>query len=250
MKEEDILLKKRLLELSDKAYKNSMFYFTDFLSLPEISLFHELKLPQSKYKIFGGNDNCERQIIRFGDANDLGYEIDFPIVMIKAEPLIQKFSDEFSHRDFLGAIMSLGIKREVIGDIILSENIAYFFVIEKMKDYIIEQLTKAKHTHIRCCVYEDEVKEVEKNVENHEILVSSLRIDGVIAKLFHLSRSQAITMFQEKKVYLNSRVCENNSGLLKPEDVIAIRGYGKVVFKKELYETKKGRICVLIEKYI
>ena len=66
------------------------------------------------FDVFGGTENCERLMIRFGSEELFGYEEPFPICCLLAEPLIEKFADNFTHRDFLGAIMNLGIERDVM----------------------------------------------------------------------------------------------------------------------------------------
>lgn len=251
MKKEDILLEKRLLEMAEKSYKNSMYYFTGFLSAPEISLLYDAcKIEASSFTVFGGAEGCERRMVRFGSEEDLGYEVDFPICTIKVEPLLQKFSDEFTHRDFLGAIMNLGIERDTIGDIIIKENTAYIFVTEKMTQYIIDNLDKVKHTHMKCSIVQEDLEEAKINLEAQEILVSSFRIDAVLAKLYNQSRNQALELFKDKKVYVNGRLCENNSYIIKTDDVISVRGFGKAIYRKQLYETKKGKYNLQMDIYV
>ena len=80
--------------------------------------------------LFGGAAGAERVMIRFGDEESLGYEQPFPIAIIKAEPVSPKFAEKLTHRDFLGAILNLGIERSTVGDIIVRESTAYFFVKE------------------------------------------------------------------------------------------------------------------------
>ena len=150
MNNEDVFLQKRLLELAERSYKCSQYFFTGFLSSADISLLHEV-VGKSKltYKLWGGSEACERKMARFGDEESIGYEVSFPIEILHIEPLIEIFSDEFTHRDFLGAIMNLGIKRETIGDIFVSKKHGYVFVDEKISEYIIENLDKIRHTHVK-----------------------------------------------------------------------------------------------------
>ena len=78
---------------------------------------------------------------------------------------------------------------------------------------------------------------------------ASERIDGVIAKVYNMSRSQSIEYFRAKKVYVNSRLCENNSYQLKQQDVVSVRGYGKFVYNGVGYQTKKGKLSVKVGIY-
>ena len=123
MNNEEELLYKRFIELSKKS-ENGYYLFSDFLGLNEQSIFNEAKLKfgHSKYTLFGGANGCERIMVRFGDAEEFGYEEEFPIKIILAEPKAPKFADKLTHRDFLGAILNLGIERKAIGDIIIKEN--------------------------------------------------------------------------------------------------------------------------------
>ena len=81
------------------------------------------------------------------------------------------------------------------------------------------------------------------------ILASSVRIDGIISKLYHLSRNESLELFQAKKIFINGRLGENRSNLLKEGDIVSVRGYGKFQFEGVLHETKKGRLAVKIGVY-
>ena len=107
--DEEILLKRRLTDAANKAYRQNIYTYTNFLSMPELDTYYRL-LPEISFihsETSGGSPSCERQIVRFGSSDDLGYEEPFPITCIKISPLIRKFADELSHRDFLGAILNL-----------------------------------------------------------------------------------------------------------------------------------------------
>lgn len=245
------LLKKRLTELAEKSYRNNQYVFTNFLNLAEMNAFYEIQREISyvPYTAFGGADRCERLMLRFGSEELFGYEEPFPIRCIQAEPLIEKFADDFSHRDFLGAIMNLGIEREVVGDISIRGKCAYIFCTEKMASYIAENLVQVKHTSMRCKVLEETPEVLKPVLVPKEITAASERIDAVIGKLCNLSRSQSVLAFREKKVFVNGRQCENNSYFLKPGDTVSLRGFGKFVYEGIKYETKKGKLCVEVSIY-
>ena len=101
MTQDTELLKKRFLELANKSYNASIFTFTDFLGLNEQSAFTEIKkeLRGIKYQAFGGAEGAERIMIRFGDEDELGYPLPFPISIIKAEPVSQKYADQGDMRN-------------------------------------------------------------------------------------------------------------------------------------------------------
>ena len=246
------LLKKRLMELAEKSYRNNQYVFTNFLNMAEMNEFLEIRKEISyiPFTAFGGTENCERLMLRFGSEEMFGYEEPFPICCIQAEPLIEKFADNFTHRDFLGAIMNLGIEREIVGDIAIKGKKAYIFCTEKIAPYIAENLVQVKHTSMRCTVLEKAPDILKPVLEKREVTAASERIDAVLGKLLNLSRSQSILAFREKKVFVNGRQCENNSYQLKAGDVITCRGFGKFIYEGIKYETKKGKICAEASVYV
>lgn len=246
------LLKKRLAELAEKSYRNNQYVFTNFLNMAEMNAFYEMRKEISYIPCtaFGGTENCERLMIRFGSEELFGYEEPFPIRCIHAKPLIEKFADNFTHRDFLGAIMNLGIEREVVGDISLKGKEAYIFCTEKIADYLAENLVQVKHTSMNCRILSEVPDILKPTLEKREVTAASERIDAVLGKLCNLSRSQSILAFREKKVFVNGRQCENNSYSLKAGDVVTCRGFGKFIYQGVKYETKKGKSCVEVSVYV
>ena len=192
-------IKNRFLELAKRSYEQNTYTFTGFLGLTEQSLFWEVEREVASigYALDGGNPVCDRKVMRFGKEEELGYEEDFPIVCIKITPLIKKFSDEFSHRDFLGAIMNLGIDRSTIGDIFLQENEGYVYCLESISDYIMENLDKVKHTHIKCEKLKDSLRFIKDEGKILEITVTSDRIDVVVAGIYQVSRGESLSFFEK-----------------------------------------------------
>ena len=87
-------------------------------------------------------------------------------------------------------------------------------------------------------------------LEGVELIVSSIRLDAVISKLYHLSRNQALDLFRKKLVLVNGRVFENNSGSIREGDAVAVRGYGKFIFRGLQYDTRKGKRAVAVDRYV
>ena len=251
MEKEDLMLQKRFADLARRSYTQNMYTFTDFLSLPELDLFYQNE-PQLKFAgvtVFGGKDGADRKVIRFGNPEELGYEEEFPIRCIVIEPLLEKFGENLNHRDYLGALMNLGIERENLGDIFIKGKTGYVFCLERIADYIMENLSQVRHTHVKLRILEDEEEFIQKEIEELAVTAASERIDGVIAKIYNLSRSQSIEHFRAKKIYVNSRLCENNSYQLKQDDIVSVRGYGKFVYNGVGYQTKKGKLSVKVGIY-
>lgn len=239
-------LRKRIAELARKSYEHNIYTYTGFLSMAEQDVFYGMgaEVKGADYQLFGGREGCERQILRFGSADSLGYEEEFPIVCLAVKPLIEKFADAVTHRDFLGALMNLGIDRSTVGDIFIVGKSAYVFCLDKIADYIIENLDKVKHTNVRCEAVDALAELPTAEPEEIRFTVASERADGIIAKVYNLSRNQSLLLFRERKIYVNGRLNENNSYVMKNGDIVSVRGYGRFVYYGAGHETKKGKWSV------
>lgn len=251
MNTEEEQMKKRLRELAERSYRGNCYTFTDFLSLAELSCYYEMEreLSFAGEMVSGGSEGRERCMIRFGNPGELGYEQDFPIVCLRIRPLMKKFAEDLTHRDFLGALMNLGIERGTLGDIILQEKEAFLFCKEIIAPYIMENLTRVRHTSVLCEVTEEIPVEGEAELKDINIQIASERIDGVIAKVYKLSRSDSAALFLQKRIFVNGRQCENNSHMLKDGDQISVRGYGRFIYAGGRGLSKKGKLNALIQIY-
>ncbi len=249
---ENELLKKRFTELANKSYNAGIYMFTDFLGLAEQALFNEVK-PNFRgipYTAFGGVSGAERVMIRFGDEESFGYTDPFPIVCIKAEPLSQKFADRLTHRDFLGAILNLGIDRSTLGDIPIVDNVGYIFAKEDIAPYILSELKRVKHTDVKLSIAEELPDGELYRTERKKIQANGERIDAVIAKVYSISRDDSLSLFQKRLVYVDGRLCENNSYIPKRNEVISVRGYGRMIYLGYETTSKKGKLNIEVDLYV
>lgn len=245
-------LKNRFRDLADKSYSQNIYTFTGFLGLGELSIFYgmERELGYAGITLYGGYEDADRKVIRFGEESSLGYEAPFPVVCIRISPLSRKFADQLSHRDFLGALMNLGIERSTIGDIRVGESEACLFCVESIASFICDNLDQVRHTHVKCTVIEDrEVYLPQEEPVPVQIQVQSLRIDAVLARVYHMSREKSLELFRAGKVYVGGRLCENNARPLKPNETVNARGYGKFRVLEEPRETRKGKLAVEVAVY-
>ena len=236
-------LKNRYKELAEKSFSQNIYTFTPFLGLAEQDIFHriEKELSYAGYTLFGGEKDCDRIMIRFGQALDMGYEVDFPISCIHVEPLMPKFADALTHRDFLGALMNLGIDRSLLGDIKVGEKEAYLFCNENIAGFICENLCKVKHTSVSCTVTKQWENIQVEGPKERVIMVASLRVDVLVSKVYNISRAKCDELFRSGKVYVNGMLSEQKSRTLKIGDVVNVRGQGKFVLRCEAGITKKGK---------
>ena len=110
--DEETLLRRKILDTANKSYNQNIYTYTGFLGLSELAIYNSMKkeLQFAYPSTFGGSESSERQIIRFGSPEIFGYDDSFPISVFKISPLTPKFAQELEHRDYLGAIMNLGIE--------------------------------------------------------------------------------------------------------------------------------------------
>ena len=246
------IITKRFSELADRAYNENRFMFTDFLDMSQLSQFYDMEreLSYAGTLVYGGAAGTERCMVRFGMPENCGYDAESPIDILLISPVQKKFSDSLTHRDFLGSITGLGIERTKVGDIMVRENEAYVFVADSISDYIIESLGYVKHTHVKVekCAALPEALSPKFSEEN--IIVSSNRLDAVIAKVYNLSRDHAVRYISEGRVFINGREMTGNAKSLKPGDVVSVRGQGKFIFDSEGGTTRKDKLYINIRRYI
>lgn len=248
---EEQILRKRFIELAQTAVNRGYQTYTDFLNLNEISIFYSMKyeLPKVNYDLFGGYFAAERKVLCFYADADVKAFSDY-ITCIRILPRNKKFSDDLNHRDFLGALMNLGIERSLLGDILVREKEGFVFCETSISEFIVDNLTKVKHTSIRCEILREDVPEIQPEFKEIKGSVSSVRIDAVIALAFHTSRNSILGLISGGKVFVDGRLVESNSYQLKEEETVSVRGLGKFIYKGMEKQTKKGRLFVSISIYI
>ena len=240
-----------LKELAFNTYNKGFSTYSDFLNLNELNLLLSIKkeLPLVELDFYGGYDEAERKMVCFHTLDE-DYDREFPIHCIHITPRNVKFSDTLTHRDYLGALLNLGIERYTIGDIIIKNKESYVFCNNKMCDYIVQNLTRIKHTDVRCTQEEQSILNISPQFQEIRGTVASVRLDAILTLAFNGSRSSLSNLIPAGKVFVNSRLIESNSYTLKEGDVISVRGYGKFIYQEQQNQTKKGRYFVVIMKYI
>ena len=242
MNEDVAYICKRFIDLSKQADRKGIVMFSDFLTINEQLILQQNKEKlESEYRMSGGYEYAERQMVAFiPDA--LFYEWDYPMQCIRIRPAYPKFAEKLTHRDVLGALMSLGIERSKIGDLIVNDMEMFFFAKEEIVPYILEQLTSVRHTVVTLKAEQDSHIDYEPQFINKEAIVTSNRLDAVIAAICNISRSASLRMIQEGKIFVNGAESLHNTYYCKQGDLLSIRGFGKVRFGETLGVTKKDRI--------
>lgn len=242
------LIKNRFNDLALRSYEREIYTYSEFLTMAEQSELKKMKIPV-KTELYGGYENAERCLAVFGDEAELGYECAYPVEFIKIEPLQMKFADKLTHRDFLGSLMGLGLRREMLGDIIINENVAYLICLDSVAGFIINQLEKVKHTSVKCSICEFIPTDVLPELRYEELIVSSERLDVLIAAVYNLSRNESQKRIEGETVFCDGMITVSSSFVPKNGTLISVRGLGRFVFDGVLRQTKKGRNVVSVRIY-
>ncbi|MCQ2514650.1 MAG: YlmH/Sll1252 family protein [Ruminococcus sp.] len=244
--DEDKLFYSKLDDAVNLCYIRQKPYFFSFMSERRQAMAEKFlkSVYFENFIFYGGFDSSERKVLGlFYDEQDLNL---FPVSEIVFK---YRKCDVLTHRDFLGALMSLGIERESIGDILVGEGRTVVFVKSEMKDYICNQIFKIGNTGVSI----DELKADDlpkgRGQEDLHFIVTSLRLDNVVAAICKLSREKTKNLILSGMVSVDYEPEQNISKILKSESVIVIRGKGKYILKDILGKTKKDRIRISITHF-
>jgi RNA-binding protein YlmH len=248
---ENTFLKNRIRELSSACWQRDIPTYTDFLALDEQAVFRaeQSKLPPVIIRLAGGYPEAERKIVCFlpsyAEEDDPAL---IPIVPLTARPADSRFTEDLTHRDYLGALMNLGIERSCVGDLILENNVCHLFCLERMADYIAREFTRVRHTEIVCARSAEE-ETFRPKTERISGSVASVRLGALIALAFRLSRTKAALWIEGGKAYADGTCITSPSFSPKPGTIITVRGLGKFRFAGTGGESKKGRIFADLDRY-
>lgn len=146
------------------------------------------------------------------------------------------------HRDYLGSVLSLGIKREMLGDIFVNDDSAYVICLMSMKDYISFHLEKVANVRVKVDVVEwNEVLNILPKGKEKIFVVNSLRLDSVVAGMFDLSRAQAQKLIDAERVQVDYQIWNHSSKQIEPPSVISAKGYGKGRAEEVIGQTRKDK---------
>lgn len=254
---EEQLFRNRITELAGRSYGKGIYTFTDFLSLSEQSTVLEMQkdISYAHPSFFGGADFCERRVLRFGCEDEMGYDEPYPIAAVEVAPAAPAFASLLTHRDFLGAILNLGIERAVIGDIAIDRdtNTAYVFCLESISEFLSENLVKVKRENVRCRIIYDLCElpnGIEPRLERKTLSVASARVDAVLSAAWNISRTDSSDAVRAGLVFVNQRLCTSPSDNLKVGDLVSLRGKGRFIYLGVNYVSRKGRDNISVDMFV
>lgn len=254
--EERLLVAKVLDKLEFIKTKNKI-ESTDFLNLYEQELVQKLlqRLHFENYYFFGGSEISERKVAIFYPeklTKEMCEKNHKNIMSIIRIELPKELEDEYNHSTYLGAIMKLGLEREKVGDIFAKTTSADIIVKNEIVKFLMQNLSSLTRFE-KSQIEEKNIEEL-SNTEVNKIemsaIVASLRLDNIVTVLAKTSRSKAVDIIDQERVFVNFKLETKASKQVNEGDVITIRGKGRFEFKEISGNTKKGRYVIKIDKYL
>ena len=256
-RQEDKMLLAQVLDKINMMTKSQKLETTDFLDMYQISVVETFlkKINFENYVLYGGFSDAERKIlIVFPDKFTIemiekNYSKFIKIVRVE---LSEEEKGKYAHRNYLGGIVKLGLKREKVGDILVFDDGADILTVSDFADILrteLGTLTRFQNSKI-ICLELNNIRVREIKVEEVKIIVPSLRLDNFVSDLARTSRSKAAEIISQERVFINGRNETKASKQIKKDDIITIRGKGRFVVKDFVGNTRSGRTVVQVEKYV
>ncbi len=239
---------KKIIDLCEQSICSHSVRHTKFLTPNQIVLAQNVlrQIHDANYKNFSPTSTAERQLIYFFSEYVDFEEVELDIAIVKLS--LANDSDSIGHRDILGSIMSLGIERENIGDILFEGKDIFVILLKPFDSYLLTDLRKVRNTKVTVELC-DKIPETEAKFEEVIINVASLRLDAVISSLLHLSRDKSQKLIQRGDVKMNYEEQKENSKQLVSGDIVSVRKFGKFRIGELISETKKNRFRLQIFRY-
>lgn len=267
---ENLLLTKRVKELSQKAYQDNYVTHTQFLSASEQADFLETAGKNAvsaqdpwggsgsfqgvPWVLYGGWEEAERRVLCFlpeylsaGDFRQQEETEPEVVCCLEVRPVNRRFADALTHRDYLGALMNLGLERDRIGDILTDGESACLFVMRENAELIQNELIRIRHTSVQCRQIPASACAIRPKFEEMEGSVASQRLDAVLAMVYHLSRGKAQELIEKEQVFVDGRTAFSGGYDLKEGSRVSVRGYGKFQYLGAGATTRKGRIYARVK---
>ena len=245
--DEQALLLAHMDDISKKATKTG-FAASRFLTPAQAVLVEQRFKKNHTFTFDGGFNGAERTRAIFTNPDWGSYERD---ELFAALRFSYRAQDKLTHRDILGALMALGIKRDTLGDIICDDDSATLVCLPELGSYISESLTKAGRAGISASVISlDELPSREESLAIKTYNVASLRLDVVICAAFNLSRTKASALIAANRVSVNHQPCLHSSKELAEDTLISVRGMGRAKLIEVGGTSKKGRLFIQIGLYV
>lgn len=252
----------RIRDLSERCGERDYLTHTDFLSASELARCGEIlrggAAGSVHWMMYGGFAEAERRLIVFLPSYMTAEELEAEnavsgeiLCCVRIRPLNARFSDHPGHRDYLGALMNIGVERDQLGDILVDgeKDEAFVYTFPHIADLICGELASVRHTTVTCeklppseCTLRPKFREVTGSA-------ASLRLDALICQVYHMSRTRAKELIDAGLVSIGGEEASGAGRDLKEGERVSVRGYGKFIFDGVSGQTRKERLYVKIRVF-
>ena len=240
------LLTARIGDTADICDNTMRPKFLGFLSPEQAVLATNILSKRNiKFSFFGGYDDAQRVVL--GCFPDWAEEFSFPITAVTFS---SRKTHALQHKDFLGSLMGLGIKRETVGDILVEEGRAVAFLLDEISDYVLNEVEKIGRTGVTLAVGYNKPLPQKGELKEFTQTVASLRLDCVVSAVADLSRNVADQKIKDGMVSVNSVTVQKSTKTVCDGDILTVRGSGKFIIASTTDRSRKDRIILKYKKYV
>ena len=243
----DRMTARHFMDLSARAAEGSYVTFTGFLDMHEASILLKQKASYpAPCRVYGGAADAERVMAAFVPMELSESDIDYPVKYLKLKASFKSEAGDFGHRDILGSLMGLGIKRSLLGDIVRDDTSGGWHIVcsEMIAELICEELFSVRRINVTVTEEDIPPDAIKRAYTEKRISVASLRLDAVLAGVCDMSRTAADNCITAGRVYVNSEEEVRKSASLKEGDVISVRGFGKFRLSVTDHVTRKNKTVI------
>lgn len=244
----DDVLRSRIedaIYLSEKRHSPCFLGFLDEREQAAARTMLPHLIGRDRYSFYGGYSEAERCIL---SVYPVFYDVEEYEYPLRTVAFCYRAQKKLTHRDVLGTLMSVGIRRDAIGDILCGDGISVVFLRNDITDYVCEQVDRIGGEGVRTIAdYSGELP-ICIAYEAIQDTIASPRLDSVIKTLIRCSREKAAELIRFGAVSVNHRPVEVVSATVTTEDTVSVRGYGRYIIRQIGPETKKGRLLLFADK--
>jgi RNA-binding protein YlmH len=242
---EERVLVERVLEWTDLVSERHQSRLTSFLDPREQFIVQSIVGRNVDVDAFfyGGYEQAERKrAIIVPNYLEVSPD-DFQVTLLSVEGNYKSLP--FEHRDLLGSVLGLGLKREKFGDLLLSEEKQQMIVAQEITEYVSVHLQQVSRYDVQCERIDwDHIHIEEEDWIYRDTTVSSLRLDVILSEILPFSRAKALPLIKTGKVKVNWKVVEHVASTLEEGDILSVKGYGRFLLAKIDGQTKKQKYRV------
>ena len=249
LNDEKILLA-QVAEMAERCLKEQQPLWTDFLDPAQLEQVKAVLTWNNgiRFRVFGGYSKAERQRLVIYPDYYIAEAIEPTLAYLQ---ISSNSPEELTHRDYLGSLLALGLKREKIGDLLVSGAVCQVILVPELVPFILTQLDRVGNSRVKTIEIDPEQLNL-PNVREKEIrtTVASLRLDAIAALGFGESRTKMAREIRAERLKVNWKPVKNPDQPVNPGDVISMRGRGRVVFREQSGTSKKGRLGVVLVRQL